>query len=398
MAKKPQPAKKATLRERIIDELNKNVQRSSEEIASIVGSCSRYVRIVRKEENYANYIPKYLTPKINTPKLPNDDLKDGIKAAVRKRDNYTLTDLADKFDTGPSKIKRVVEELIAEGHTLKLDNGVVLFSTTIPKGDPHHLSIAKMSTGFYKVGAIADTHAGSRYERQDVWNAMYDHFQEEGVKTVFHGGNWIDGEARFNIHDLVGEAHGMDHQINYFLQTYPQREGIITKLITGDDHEGWYSQKFGVNVGEIMQNRAFKTGRKDLEYIGHMEADIIFKAPKGQTVLRILHPGGGSAYATSYTAQKIVESYTGGEKPDILFIGHYHKAEYSYIRGVHTVQMACGMDQSPFMRKKRLAAHLGGWIIEFAVDDYGAVTRFKQEFFPFYDKKYYSDKKWEYKW
>jgi hypothetical protein len=127
-----------------------------------------------------------------------------------------------------------------------------------------------------------------------------------------------------------------------------------------------------------------------------MEADVILKASQGETILRVLHPGGGSAYAISYTSQKIVESYSSGEKPHILLDGHYHKAGYNYIRGVHVVQTGCTQDQTPFMRKKRLAAHLGGWIIEFSVDDQGAITRFKQEFIPFYDNGYYT--KWGYQW
>jgi hypothetical protein len=78
-------------------------------------------------------------------------------------------------------------------------------------------------------------------------------------------------------------------------------------------------------------------------------------------------------------------------------VGHYHKAEYNFCRGVHAVQTGCLQDQTPFMRKKKLAAHLGGWIIEFSTDDQGAITRFKQEFIPFYDNGYYKEK-WSYKW
>jgi hypothetical protein len=129
-----------------------------------------------------------------------------------------------------------------------------------------------------------------------------------------------------------------------------------------------------------------------------MEADIVLPAKNGtgKTVVRVLHPGGGSSYAISYSVQKIIESYQGGEKPDVLLIGHYHKADYVFCRGVHAVQTGCTQDQSPFMRKKKLAAHLGGWIIEMATDENGAVTRFKQEFMPFYDNAYYS--RWSYKW
>jgi hypothetical protein len=251
-----------------------------------------------------------------------------------------------------------------------------------------------MSTGFYRFGVTGDNHLCSRYERLDVLNALYDLFEGEGITRVFNTGNWIDGEARFNKHDL--KVHGLDNQLNYWIDNYPQRPGVVTEYITGDDHEGWYTQREGINVGKYAERKARDAGREDLVFLGHMEADIILPAPNGQTVVRVLHPGGGSAYAISYTSQKIVESYTGAEKPNILLDGHYHKAGYNYIRGVHVVQTACTQDQTPFMRKKRLAAHLGGWIIEFSVDEQGAITRFKKEFIPFYDKGYYE--KWGYKW
>jgi hypothetical protein len=85
---------------------------------------------------------------------------------------------------------------------------------------------------------------------------------------------------------------------------------------------------------------------------------------------------------------------SGGEKPNILLIGHYHKAAYNFIRNIHVVQGGCTMDQSPFMRKKRLSAHVGGWILEATVNNKGDIIRFRQEFIPFFDRGAY---KWEYK-
>jgi hypothetical protein len=295
---------------------------------------------------------------------------------------------------GVGKIKTAIEGLINEGYNLKIEDGHVIFSRLIEKSESKVLSVGKMSTGFYRFGVTGDNHLCSRYERLDVLNSLYDLFEKEGIKVVYNTGNWIDGEARFNKHDL--KQHGMDNQINYFINNYPQRKGIETHYITGDDHEGWYTQREGINIGRYTEFKAKEAGRNDLIFLGHMEADIVLEAPNGQTVIRVLHPGGGSSYAISYTSQKIVESYTGNEKPHILLDGHYHKAGYNYIRGVHVVQTGCTQDQTPFMRKKRLAAHLGGWIIEFSVDDNGAITRFKQEFVPYYDNGYYS--KWDYKW
>jgi hypothetical protein len=122
---------------------------------------------------------------------------------------------------------------------------------------------------------------------------------------------------------------------------------------------------------------------------------VVIPAPNGETVIRVQHPGGGSAYALSYTPQKIVESLSGGDKPNILLLGHYHKAGHWFLRNIHTVLGGCFQAQSPFMRKKRLAAHVGGWIIEFLQGDTGDVLEFTSTFIPFYDVS--AHEKWEYK-
>lgn len=326
--------------------------------------------------------------------VKEEDLRKQIKKLFSKKDVHTLDQMAAHFNLGTRKMKQEIEAMIAEGHNFKIENGYVLFSNILQKSDSKILDVQKMSSGFYRFGVTGDNHLCSRYERLDVLGALYNLFAQEGITEVYNTGNWIDGEARFNKHDL--KVHGMDNQINYFLENFPSHPGMTTHFITGDDHEGWYTQREGINVGLYTETKAKQAGREDLHFLGHMEADIVLKAPKGKTTLRVLHPGGGSAYAISYTSQKIVESYTGGEKPEILLDGHYHKAGYNYIRGVHVIQTGCTQDQTPFMRKKRLSAHLGGWIIEFAVDSVGAITRFKQEWIPFYDNGYY--KKWNYKW
>lgn len=327
---------------------------------------------------------------------PEETLKGKVKQyLLTKRSIITLSQLSDIFDCGVGKVKSIVDGLEKSGHTVKIKGETVIFNTLIEKSENTNLSVSKMTTGQYKFGACGDNHLCSRYERLDVLNALYDIYEQEGISVVYNTGNWIDGEARFNKHDL--HTHGMDNQIKYFLENYPQRKGITTRFVTGDDHEGWYTQREGVDIGYTMQLRANAIGRTDIVYMGHMEHDDIIKAPNGQTKIRTLHPGGGSSYAISYTPQKIVESYTGGDKPDIVLIGHYHKMGYNYYRGVHCIQTGTTEDQTPFMRKKRLAAHLGGTIFEFGTDDNGAVTRFKSEFIPFYDKSYYKGG-WAYKW
>jgi len=72
----------------------------------------------------------------------------------------------------------------------------------------------------------------------------------------------------------------------------------------------------------MIEDEAKRNGRNDLIFIGHMERDIEYKQAKGSSIIRVIHAGGGSAYAVSYTSQKYVESLQGGEKPQIVLVGH----------------------------------------------------------------------------
>ena len=130
-------------------------------------------------------------------------------------------------------------------------------------------------------------------------------------------------------------------------------------------------------------------GRNDLVYLGYMEADIEIKAPQGSAIIKVIHAGGGSSYAFSYASQKLVESFQGGEKPAVCIIGHYHKSEYCFPRNVHCVQCGCTQDQTRFMRKRKLAAHVGFATITFQQDVNGSITRFSPSFYPFWDRTYY---------
>ena len=308
---------------------------------------------------------------------------------------YSIKELTDYFNCGVTSIEKAIDMLDKQSKNLYITNQTVEISREIPKAEPTNISKKHLEGQWFRFGIVSDNHMGSKYERMDVLNAMYDIFEAEGIRVVYNAGNMIDGDARFNKYDL--HKHGLEDQVNYLVEAYPQKKGIETHYITGDDHEGWYTQREGVNVGRFIEDRARQQGRTDLKFLGHMEHDVVVKRPHGECKIRVLHPGGGSSYAISYTAQKIVESYTPGEKPDVLIVGHYHKASYNQVRGVHVVQAGCTEDQTPFMRKKRLDAHVGGWIIEMKVSDTGAIIQFKQTWIPFFDKKVYQ-KDWKYQW
>ena len=319
-----------------------------------------------------------------------------VKAFIKKSGySATLIDIANAVDASPAKVQLAVESLrnSSLNFTILPNGSVRWLDSPVPGGilKLRH-SPSDYQGGWRKIGACGDQHLGSNYERLDVNEALYDRYVEEGVTQVFNTGNWIEGEAgRLNFSDV--KVHGMDDQIEYAIKHYPKRDGITTYFVAGDDHEGWYQKKNRITIGAHFERMAREAGRTDLVYMGYMEADVRLEAPRGESFLKVMHPGGGSAYATSYAPQKIAEAFQEGEKPHICLLGHYHKMDYGFHRGIHMVQTGTSQDQSSFMRKQKIKAHVGGALIEFHQSQYGDINRFKVEFFTFYDRDFYANRR-----
>lgn len=344
-------------------------------------------------------IPERQAEKIKKATVPeqykhiNTDTKDidNKIISITSKSAKSIIDIANALNISPQMVQDAVNRLKLNKKIIYQENDFIVTDSTIKKKDPVTINISKHGENELIFGGIADTHIGSKYERLDVLNSLYDRFVDAGVTTVFHGGNWIDGESRFNKTDIY--AFGLGNQVENFIEKYPQRKEIKNYIISGDDHEGWYVQRENINIGEYMQMIAQKNGRYDLIDAGYIERDFELKQKNGSSILRLIHAGGGSTYAISYTAQKYVEMLQGGEKPQIVLVGHYHKFEYGYPREVHVCQLGCTEDQTPFMRKKKMQAMVGGCIFRIKQADNGIITSFNVEWMPYYDKKFY-----EYKW
>jgi hypothetical protein len=308
------------------------------------------------------------------------------------KEKLTLTELADRLDVSPKTAERIVTDLRKDNHSITVQQGELSINAMQFPQEKERLVINSKDLfdgKFHRFGVTGDNHLASKYARLDVLRSAYKVYEREGVTKVFQTGNILDGECRFNKHDLLTRS-GMEAQIEYLVNEWPQVPGIETFFLCGDDHEGWWSQREGINVGERIEDIAKRKGRTDLKYIGYMERDIEFKQPKGSTWGRVVHMGGGSSYAFSYAMQKLVESLQGGEKPSFILAGHLHKFDWCYPREVNAIQTACTQDQTPFMRKQKLQAHVGSLIVEFMQAVTGEITRFRTEWMPRYDRGFYA--------
>jgi len=216
-----------------------------------------------------------------------------------------------------------------------------------------------------QIGIIGDTHAGSICERLDALECYYANAKARGVTDIVHAGDILDGDRVYRGQEYELHKRGWHEQSKHVTESYPRAKGITTHFITGN-HDASFKRQVGINVGEELAHR-----RPDWHYIGEDTGNVsLFTAEGLEFRIGLIHPDGGSAYALSYKPQKIVESLAGGSKPHMLCIGHFHKMEFipSY-RNVSILQVGTFQDQTPFMARRGLQAHVGGWFIE--VDFFG---------------------------
>jgi len=279
------------------------------------------------------------------------NLEAAVLVALRKPDS-TIDTVAEAVDRSPKTVQGIVVSLQKKSFNVKLAAGgrAALSPEVEPGGEIVH-PLGDFKGGWQAFGALGDNHLGSKHERIDVLRALYKIYANEGIATVYNLGNWIEGECRLNTHDI--KVFGLDRQVEYFIENYPQEKGIKTFFISGDDHEGWYQKRESLVIGEHAMLRARAAGRQDLVWIGHLEADVELKAKDGGSCwMKLMHPGGGSAYALSYAPQKMVEcvpldseilSESGWKKHDEVSTGErvmgYHiatdRCEWTTVTGVN---------------------------------------------------------------
>lgn len=308
-----------------------------------------------------------------------------------KQDNHKWQRIGEAMNATPERCRSKFRRLKAKGKVPSVAVADPVADPVADTGEKLVLDIDKLYPGLkFKFGIVSDTHIGSCHERLDVLQAAYEMFKRSGVKEVFLAGNIIDGCNNYNQFELK-IPNGIDNQVEYLLNVYPQIGGINTYFIEGGCHSGQLFKREGIKIGKQIENTALNKGITTLKYLDYQEADVEFKTTNGRSIMKIIHPGGGSCYAISYRPQKIVESFSGGAKPNILIVGHYHKAGYFFVRNVHVLLAGCTQSQTTFMRSKSIEAHLGFWIVEVEFDVKGVISSFAPKFYAFFDEDYYQN-------
>lgn len=307
----------------------------------------------------------------------NKGVKDFNLTEALLKDLQKNTDkklLLEKYKISERIFDATIEDLKDRGYIIENDNDTYyVCKIVIPKDNIY--DVDWNGDRIIRFGVVSDTHMNSKDQQLTHLNTVYDIFQKEDIKDVYHVGDIDEGENMRQGHKYECFNQGADAHEKYIIEKYPYRNNIKTYFITGN-HDHSMIRACGHDIGLFISKE-----RKDMIYLGMSNAKIKLTP---NCVLEVNHPLDGASYALSYTLQKTIDAMSGGEKPSILLNGHHHKAMYIFYRNIHAFECGTLQAQTPWMRGKRLPAHVGGWIIEVHVNDEGTITRCKGEFIPFY--------------
>jgi UDP-2,3-diacylglucosamine pyrophosphatase LpxH len=267
---------------------------------------------------------------------------------------------------GGSKIKELEEKLSLERAKVE-----TLIS------DKKRITITETENTTILFGLTGDRHFGSLYHDNAALQAFYRYCKDRNVEVIYDAGDFTDGHKVYRGHEFELRDLGFERQLHRVKTDSPR--AIPTSFITGN-HDASFKNIAGAEIGHQITDKV-----PEYTFLGEMFARHEWHTPNGNFILDLLHPDGGTAYALSYKPQKIAEALEGGTKPDMLAIGHFHKAELMPVyRNICTIQTGTFQRQTPFMARKGSQAHVGGWIVEVVIGKKKEHKIIRPEFVAFY--------------
>lgn len=293
-----------------------------------------------------------------------------------KKQAYKKDDLCQRYNLTRLQLQNILSNISDSGYVL-MDYGDSIRIATDYVAKDNDIEENWNGDKIIRFGVVSDTHIGSKWMQLSVLRKLYEIFDREGLDTVYNVGDITEGYNMRRGHEYEVFLHGADEQCDYTVKNYPRLKKGKTRFIIGN-HDLSHMKAGGIDVG-----RRIARERNDMEYLGALNAKIHLTP---NCTMELNHPLDGASYALSYSIQKMIDSYSGGNKPNILLNGHHHKMFYLFYRNVHGVECGTTEAQSSWMKGKRIQAHIGGLIITVHVNDDGTINRFLPEFIPFYDE------------
>lgn len=295
-----------------------------------------------------------------------------VLGLLQKRNaRYKFKELMSLTKLSVKELRAAIAELRQSQKNLvfaKFDRTYYLSDT--PTWYSNQTDLSELLPEAGSIGVLTDTHLCSDAERLDLVNNAYDEFARQGITTVFHVGDLMDGMDVYKGHNMFLKVHGGQAQAAYFIKNYPHRKGITTYAIAGNHDLSLYL-KSGIDLASLVVNgfhhegRQYE-GRKDIVYLGQYSHKIIL--PQEVTV-ELLHPRGNNAYAKSYKQQKRSEAMDRNLRPDIQLSGHFHDFNMTWINHTYFLALPGLQDETEFFKRLGLPRGMGFVVLHYEIKD-----------------------------
>lgn len=227
-----------------------------------------------------------------------------------------------------------------------------------------------------KLGIISDTHIGSIFTSDYHLEYIQKIFKDENINIGVHCGDVTEGMSHRAGHVYELKHIGFEKQKDAAVKFFKGFHKELQWSVIDGNHDRWFmkAQNIGADIVKAIE--------VECPSVTKIGSDVGFINING-CVIQLWHGGDGSTYVRSYRLQKIVESISGGKKPNLLIAGHDHKEIFFTERNIHLIGAGSVQQQTDYMRGKRLAAHVGMWIVEMTINE-GRIVRFRPEWIHFY--------------
>jgi predicted phosphodiesterase len=298
---------------------------------------------------------------------------------IRLMEAASVTDYAAKTFIhkmrGVEKVKAEVKKIDPFDGLSVAEKKLILRGLKSPA--PAEKMSFKWSEDHFKFAHVSDTHWGHVKAKAEYWQQACDLIDKEGCKVILHTGDITEGMApragQIYELDAIGASAQIDHAVGR-LSIAP-----CPVYALNGNHDLWGYKTLGFNVAQTLQDRLpgkfFNLGMHEADYMA------------GNIKIKLWHGEDGGSYAVSYRSQKFIEGLSGGEKPHILLTGHDHKSIQYQCRNVMVFGGGTLCGQTGWMRNKKLACHVGFWIIEVWQNKSG-LERIRGEWVPFFIEGY----------
>jgi predicted phosphodiesterase len=215
---------------------------------------------------------------------------------------------------------------------------------------PHKRTKISIKGQTFSFGYFSDAHIGHQKFHPELWDKMVLYFRQLKPDFICDVGDHLEGMSGRPGHVFELSHIGFRQQFEYAVKLFKKLGNVPVYGIDGN-HDEWYFRRgdMGIVVGDELARVL-----PNYHNLGQDEGNLVVKGVK----IRLFHANDGTAYAHSYKIQKYIESLSGGEKPDIVLSGHYHKYLKTFIRNVYGFECGTLCGQTGWMRGKKIAAHM----------------------------------------